>query len=123
MAESKIFSVRRFLVLMIPVAILVAVGAGYLKSLEPKAFPYSAKMKAFLQNGLIVPTKLDDGLTDEDGNLVADPPPANEQLDPQTLVFAVLGSQLDREQKEYADLVQHLEKTTGKKVELVLAED
>ena len=80
-------------------------------------------MRGFLRDGLVVPTELGKGLVDADGNLVADPPPEAEQLDPSELKFAVLGSDLDEEKAQYADFVKHLESATGRKVELTLVED
>ena len=120
---SPVFSIRRVLILLVPVLVVAAVGAGYVARLEPSAFPYKTKLRGYLRDGLVVPTELGKGLVDADRNLVADPAPAAEQLDPATLVFAVLGSDLEREKAEYADLVKHLEKATGKKVELTAVED
>jgi phosphonate transport system substrate-binding protein len=124
MADSSMsFSFRRLMVLLLPILAVAGIGAIYVARIEPKSFPYATKLRGFLRDGLVVPTKLDKGLVDLDGNLVADPPPVKEQLDPEKLVFSVLGSSLEREKEQYADLVKHLEKATGRKVELELIED
>jgi phosphonate transport system substrate-binding protein len=120
---SPAFSIRRVLLLLAPVLLLAGIAAAYVVTLEPSAFPYKTKLRGYLRDGLVVPTKLSEGLVDLDGNLVADPAPAADQIDPPTLVFAVLGSDLEREKAEYADLVKHLEKETGKKVELIAVDD
>ena len=67
--------------------------------------------------GMEVPTKLDEAFVDGDGDLVADvPKDAKEHLDPDTLVFQVLGADEEKEQERWQDFVLHLAKETGKKV-------
>jgi phosphonate transport system substrate-binding protein len=68
---------------------------------------------------LTASTKLAKGLSDADGDLVADPPTdASAWLDPEQLVFGVLGPDLEAEQERWRDLLSHLEQATGKKVVL-----
>ena len=121
--SSAIFSFRRFMILLVPVLALAGIGAGYVVLISPQAYSYQMTMRGYLRNGLVVPTTLSKGLVDEDGDLVADPPPVSEQLDPETLVFSILDSNLDREKSNYGDLVKHLEMATGKKIELDAIED
>jgi phosphonate transport system substrate-binding protein len=123
MADSSSFSIKRLLILVVPILVVAGVGFGFVAMIEPKAFPFKTKLRDFLRDGLVVPTQLDKGFVDADGNLVADPAPASEQIDPPTLVFGVLGDTLDREQEEYADLIKHIEKATGKKVVLELNDE
>jgi phosphonate transport system substrate-binding protein len=68
---------------------------------------------------VVTPTKLDEGFTDANGDLIADAPadPAK-LLDPETLVFSTLNDP-EKDQKEWADFTAHLGKVTGKKVEHV----
>jgi phosphonate transport system substrate-binding protein len=39
-------------------------------------------------------------------------------LDPETLIFGVLGPDLEKEQERWGDFIVHLENTTGKKIQL-----
>jgi phosphonate transport system substrate-binding protein len=115
------FSVAKVATITIPLVLVVlAVGAyAYWKN---RPDPRPVKLNHFLEKGLVVPTKLDDGLVDEDGDLVADPPKdAKELIDPASLVFTLLGSELGREQEIWGEFAVHLGKVTGKKVELAIA--
>ncbi|WP_425615345.1 phosphate/phosphite/phosphonate ABC transporter substrate-binding protein [Anatilimnocola sp. NA78] len=112
------FSLQNVLKVAIPLGlVVVAVFSGvYLqaqRAIEPVDF------LASVSQALRAPTKLATGLSDSNGDLVADAPAAADQLlDPETLEFEVLGSDLSLEQQQWADFVAHLEKATGKKVNL-----
>ncbi len=61
--------------------------------------------------------KLDSRYTDADGDLIADIPSADKQVDPGTLIFAYTPVEDPAVYKEaWADFLDHLSKTTGKKV-------
>lgn len=87
------------------------------RSEVPQPVDFLMSMKSALNS----PTALADGLTDADGDLTADAPQdSGELLDPDTLVFEVLGADLEREREHWSDFIAHLEKATGKKVELAV---
>jgi phosphonate transport system substrate-binding protein len=112
------FSLRNVLILTVPLALVVGAIGGWfylaeLSRMQP--LDYAPLLRATQEN----PTKLDDAFTDADGDLVADPPKdAAKLVDPETIVFSTLGNQLEREQGIWKEFVEHLGKTTGKKVEL-----
>jgi phosphonate transport system substrate-binding protein len=114
------FSLRNVLVIVVPAAILALGLQWYLYQRAERTEP-QVPPETFLQLNLVAPTKLDDGFLDEDTDLVADAPKdAKNQIDPETLVFAVLGQEVDEERPIYADFVKHLESATGKKIELTV---
>jgi phosphonate transport system substrate-binding protein len=73
-----------------------------------------------LREGMRLSARLDDRYQDADGDLVADPPgDAGRFADPETLVFATLGPDYEREKEIWKEFIEHLERTTHKKVKLV----
>jgi phosphonate transport system substrate-binding protein len=114
------FSLRNVLSIVAPCA-LVALGIHFYLNQRAEMVAPSTTLQGFLRLHLKSPTKLDQGLVAEDGELVAAAPKgADKQIDPATLVFAVLGDDLDREKTIFADFIKHLATTTGKKIELVV---
>jgi phosphonate transport system substrate-binding protein len=110
---------RRLLLplLLFLVPILIAAGvAGYFWFSVPKLH-----YGEVLRYTVVSPTTLDARFTDADGDLVADLPTDPAQLiDPDTLVFSTLGSDIDREKEIWKDFTDHLKKATGKEVVHVL---
>lgn len=119
---SRSFSVRNVLFIVVPAAIILALGGWYysLRDVRDNSL-HANPFRTFLRQNLMAPSKLDPGLIDGDGDLVASPPkdPA-QQTDPDKLVFAVLGQDLDKEEARFADLAAHLAKVTGKKIEIAV---
>lgn len=117
---SPSFSFRNVLLLVVPLALLTILGFGYAYRDVTLETPKQAGLPvAFLKMHLVSPRSLDEGLVDADGDMVADAPKdAALQVDPETLVFNVLGENSDEEKKTFQDFVTHLEKATGKKVAL-----
>src|SRR5262245_38402032 len=114
------FSLRNVLVIVVPVA-LAAFGYYWYLVHEAEQGPTEDKLHYFLRYHLKAPTKLDDGLSAQPDELVAAAPQdAAKQIDPETLVFSVLGLDADKEESRFADLTQHLSKSIGKKVQIVV---
>lgn len=114
------FSLKNVLIPIVPLALLAFGVKYYLDHRAANEVRPPQDMRFILKNTLIVPAKLDAAFAD-DGELVAAvPKDANEQIDPDTLVFSVLGADLEKEQKTYGDLTAHLAKVTGKKIELAV---
>jgi phosphonate transport system substrate-binding protein len=115
--SPKPFSSRTVLVLLLLLVLAGgAFGAAYvwIWSSVP-ALDYGL----LIRTGVLSPTHLDKEYADADGDLVADPPAdPGKQANPDTLVFVTLEGSLDRAQSNWKEFVEHLEKVTGKKVEL-----
>lgn len=118
-SPSPSFSIRNVLLLVVPLALLTILGFSYAYREASVETPNAGLPVAFLKMHLVSPRTLDAGLVDADGDMVADAPKdAAAQIDPETLVFSVLGDNTDKEKQVFRDFVVHLEKATGKKVEL-----
>ena len=118
--SGRSFSLQNVLLAGIPAVLIVLAVFAWLYNQAQQTAP-PVDFLASVQKALQTPTKLSAGLVDVDGDLVADPlSDAAAQLDPDTLVFEVLGSNLEREQEQWADFTKHLETVTGKKVQLIL---
>jgi len=124
-APTPSFSFRNVLLIVVPVAIIAALGSWYYTLQADRQLTQTPNpMRNFLRLNLIAPTKLDAGLIDGDGDLVAGAPAdAKEQIDPETLVFVVLGQDADKEAAQFADLAAYLAKVTGKKVDVTVSAD
>src|SRR5688572_30149463 len=120
-APSRL-SWRNVVVLLFPCALIVlAVAAYYYYTTQPTNEP--GDLLKFISRGMEAPTKLDAQFSDADDDLVADPPKdAKELLDPEALVFSVLGSDEEGEKERWKDFVEHLARETGKKVEVSASE-
>ena len=104
--------------LLVPALILGGGAAWYWYQTQVKPVE-SVDYALYLMRGLKVPTSLDDAFTDSDGDLVADlPADKSKWLDPKKLMFASLGPILESELLEWKDFMAHLEKVTGRKVEM-----
>ncbi len=119
-SPARILSSGFLLALLAPAAIVVGFGAWYYSLHAEQKAARKGTTQTFLRHALIAPTKLDAGLIDDTGDLVASAPkdPAK-WIDPATLVFATLGQDQQREEERFADFAIHLAKATGKKVEIV----
>ena len=106
--------------LVVPLAIVLLAG-GCILSTRPCALEADTdSIYVFLKNNLVAPSKLDADFID-DGELVAAvPKDPKQQIDPDELVFSVLGMDLEKEQARFRELTAHLEKVTGKKVQLIV---
>jgi phosphonate transport system substrate-binding protein len=117
---GRVSALRVLALLLVPVLIFGGVvGFFYFsefRTVTPVDFAKS------IRAGVSNPEKLDASFTDADGDLVADPPkdPAK-QVDPDTLTFSTLERDVEKARAEWKEFVAFLEKTTGKKVELVAA--
>jgi phosphonate transport system substrate-binding protein len=82
----------------------------------------AVKVPQLIRAGVVNPSQLAGTFKDADGDLVADPPsdPA-QQIDPEVLLFGLLGDEGERRPETWKEFVDHLSKTTGKKVKLVEA--
>lgn len=117
-STAPTFSVKNVLFAVIPLAVVVLLVFAWQYSQAQREQPPPVDFLGSLKSALLHPTKLADGLMDADGDLVADAPPEAEWLDPATLAFEVLGSDLAHEQEQWADFVVHLQTITGKPIEL-----
>ncbi len=114
------FSLRNVLVLVVPLA-LIALGVWwYLTNEAERDMHQSDRMHVFLKNNLKAPTKLDSSFIDGGDLVAATPKDAKDQIDPETLEFSVLGSDLEKEQGRFRELTAHIGKVTGKKVNLIV---
>jgi len=121
--SSRSFSLQNVLIVGLPAVLIVLAVFGWVYN-QVGQTPPPVDFLASVKYNLRTPTKLAEGLVDADGDLVADRvTDAAQQLDPDTIVFEVLGSNLEREQKQWADFVQHCELVTGKKVQVALRPD
>ena len=117
------FSIMNVLILAVPLALIVGAAWWYVNDQADRAAQSSGDLSIFLKNNLIAPSKLDASFVDS-GDLVAAPPQdAKDQIDPPELVFSVLGMDLKKEQSRFSELTAHLEKVTGKKINLIVWED
>ncbi|WP_254510371.1 hypothetical protein [Anatilimnocola floriformis] len=117
--SGRSFSLKNVLLAGIPAVLIVLAVFAWQYNQAQQSPPVD--FLAGVQKALQTPTKLATGFNDADGDLVADPAhDPMQQLHPQTLVFEVLGSNLEREQEQWADFVKHLERVTEKKVQLTL---
>lgn len=122
--ERPKFSPKNVLLVAVPAALVVIGIFAWLYNAAQRETPGHVDFLASTKVALLAPTTLAEGLTDKDGDLVADAPTATtELLDPETLVFELLGQNLEREQEQWADFVQHLQTVTGKPVKLQLRPD
>lgn len=124
MSQYKV-SIRNVVLLAVPIGLLVYLGLWYLPMSRSRFEPEAGNpFRSFLKHNLIAPSQLDKGLVDDNGDLIASMPkdPAK-QIEPETLVFAVLGQDLDKEESRYQELAEHLGKKTGKKVDVVIWTD
>src|SRR5262245_5181352 len=101
--------------------VLVAAGVGayayfgIYKAVQPVNFP--AKLAANLN-----PDHLDERFTDKNGDLVADAPAEKKKwvkLKEDTLLFGTLDTDQAKAGRKWKEFIAHLEKATGKKVELI----
>lgn len=115
------FSIRNVLLLAVPL-VLISGGVYFYLLSDAKSQAKPLDFLAHIKRALNPSTKLNEGLADTDGDLVADAPTDEKLwLDPDVLVFSVLGPDLEKENERWKDFVVHLEQVTGKKVELVSA--
>lgn len=116
------FSVRNVLTLALPLVAIVGGVAGfyYWKFSSQEAADSVPPFPAYLKQTFDYPADLDTSVfADADNDMVADPPADPKKLvDPPTLVFVVLGSDLKAELETWKDFLAHLEKATGRKVTL-----
>jgi phosphonate transport system substrate-binding protein len=121
-APARRFSVRNVLLLALPlVAVIGGVGGYYYwKYSAQEAAESIPPFHLYLKQTFDYPAELDTtALADADGDMVADPPADPKKLvDPPTLVFAVLGSDVQAELDTWKDFLAHLEEATGRKVTL-----
>lgn len=117
------FSLWNVLSLTLPFAIILGLVYGWMYLAAQganKPVPY----RTLIRYSMVAPTKLEEGYTDADGDLVADAPTDKaKQVNPDPLLFATLGPNLESEQAEWKEFVAHLAKVTGKKVEHVARPD
>jgi phosphonate transport system substrate-binding protein len=101
-------------VLLITLVLVVLAGGYYYSQLRPVE---EVDFLIFLRKVVSTPTQLEEPYTDKDGDLVADPAPADKQIDPDPLIFGAL--ERSRAAQIWAGFVAYLSKQTGKKVNFV----
>jgi phosphonate transport system substrate-binding protein len=119
-SADRSFSLRRVGLLLIPLIVAVAGFVLYQRYLiEAQARQLSNQlMLEKLGLGKPIQNRLDPRFKDADGDLVADPPAADQQVDPDTLIFSYVGSKDAPEQQEvWQQFLDALAVATGKKVE------
>lgn len=122
--ERPKFSGKNVLLVAVPAAVIVIGIFAWLYNAAQREAPGHVDFLASTKGALLAPITLAEGLIDKDGDLVADAPTdAAALLDPEMLVFEVLGQNLELEQTQWADFVQHLQTATGKQVKLQLRPD
>jgi phosphonate transport system substrate-binding protein len=114
------FSMVNVLALALPLLVIIAATFGYQywKAMRLEKESESVDFRPYLRFTLDTPAALDPAFTDADGDLVADPPPAERQIDPPVLVFATLGRDAASDAEAWKDFVAAVQRRTGKKVEL-----
>lgn len=118
-ANASGSSVTRVLGLVIPGIALVGLLGAYFYYEAQQSTPGPVNFLAHVKSHLNASTKLNADFTDADHDLVADPESEEaKQLDPEKLVFGVLGPDLEKEKERWADFLKNLETVTGKTVEL-----
>ena len=117
-------SLKNVLIAGVPAVLIVLAVFGWLYVQAQRNAPPPVDFLSSVKTALHTPTTLAAGLTDNDGDLVADPLADEAKwLDPETLEFEVLGRDLKRESEQWGDFVAHLQTVTGKKVNLILKEN
>src|SRR5262245_46642790 len=93
LATKSGFSMVNVLALALPLLFVIAATLGYQywKAMSLENESESVDFRPYLRFTLDSPATLDPSFTDADGDLIADPPPADNQIDPPVLVFATLG--------------------------------
>jgi phosphonate transport system substrate-binding protein len=115
------FSFLNVLVLAVPLAAIVVFAYFYVMN-DARNQSKPLNFLAQIKRALLPTTTLVDGLSDENGDLIADAPKdEKELLDPEMLVFTVLGPNLEQEKERWKDFTDHLAKVTGKAVEVASA--
>jgi phosphonate transport system substrate-binding protein len=113
------------LLLAVMVSALVSVGAWYLLvQRNAAAREEETRQRLLGAIGLSRPVsnKLDTRFADTDGDLVADAPAADKQIDPPTLKFSYVAVDEDVEafKAAWSDFIKHLSNVTGKPVEYLV---
>jgi phosphonate transport system substrate-binding protein len=123
-APAPSFSIGRVLLIAVPVA-LATWGAFklYGGSIEQEEQAAVARGRGNTLVGLIgsreEPAELAEGLRDEDGDLLADAPPADDCLDPETVTFSyVASSAAESDEATWKELLAALQEKLGRDVEL-----
>jgi phosphonate transport system substrate-binding protein len=107
------------MLVLLPVLVLIAAAGGWYWMETKKLDEFKPDAAPTFRIAVDFPLTLDPAFVDADGDMVADAPSEpTEWIDPPTLVFAVLGSDLGREREVWADFVEFLKDKTKKPVEL-----
>lgn len=116
--KGRKFSMTRLMITIIIVILIAIVAFNIGKQAPP---PDASKTKRILGMSEPRPRQMSEGLTDADGDLIADAPVDDADLvDPEALLFSFVG-QSDAEGAEAAwqPMVDHLKNITGKPVQYV----
>lgn len=114
-----VVSITNIVLLAVPLAILTLGVLGYFYYKAQQETPPPLDFLLQVQRSLTGDSKLSSDFIDANSDLVADAPiKADEFVDPETLVFGVLGPDVEKEQERWGDFIVVLEQTTGKKIQL-----
>lgn len=121
-ASGARFSGGRLLMTIIVVLAIAAVAYRIgVSQVQPPAD--NERFQRVIGLGTPVQNRLAGRYTDNDGDLVADPPDASQQVDPDVLYFSFIATEDPEQYRQvWLDFVEHLSEVTGKRVEYVLFE-
>ena len=119
-------SLRRVLMVVLPVAILGFGAYLWSKTLVPAAREESAEdvlARMFISDAALSAPSM--SFPDEDGDMVADTPTeADKQIDPPVLMFSYVASpEESRPEEAFSELIKALSEKTGREVKFVQYEE
>lgn len=124
-AHRPSISLKRVLLALVPLVLVFGAVGLYAarsdnRSLDQKQQSIEKLVMASFSSGERPVDRLGDAFSDADGDLVADPPEAERQIDPERLFFSYIGSEESVEDAaKWQPLVEHLQTATDKTVEFV----
>lgn len=116
--KGRQFSMARLMVTIIIVLLIAIVAFNIGKQVKQPDASWTMKILGMDERH---PREMAEGLTDADGNLVADAPAeAGDWVDPQALLFSFVGSpEAEAVEQAWLPMVEHLKNVTGKPVQYV----